>query len=91
MGNCLRYAKNEVTVCTAYYENCFEISIRDDGTGFDEEALKNIFTRFYKGKNGNTGLGLAITKSIIEGHNGTVTAQNSPDGGAMFNIKLPVS
>lgn len=91
MGNCLRYAKNEINVYTAAYEKWYEISIKDDGTGFDEEALKNVFTRFYKGKNGNTGLGLAITKSIIEGHNGVITAENSPDGGAMFKIKLPVA
>jgi len=47
------------------------------------------FERFYKGKKGNVGLGLAISKNIIERHNGKITARNS-ESGAVFTIVLPV-
>ena len=60
----------------------------DDGPGIDANELPNIFDRFYKGKKGNVGLGLAISKNILENHNGKITAQNSKSG-AMFTIVLP--
>ena len=61
----------------------------DDGPGFDNQELPNIFDRFYKGKKGNFGLGLAISKNIIEKHNGKITAKNS-ESGALFIIELPI-
>jgi signal transduction histidine kinase len=90
MGNCLRYARSEINVITSNSGNWFEIIIRDDGEGFDSNELEKVFERFYKGKNGNSGLGLAITKTIIEKHNGSIDASNCPEGGAEFRIKLPI-
>lgn len=83
LGNCLRYCTKEVIVLL---NNNIEIS--DDGAGFDEDDLAHVFERFYKGKGGNHGLGLAITKSIIERHGGTVIAKNKPGKGACFIISF---
>lgn len=90
LGNCLRHAKNEINITTSNNGEWFEIKVNDDGEGFDEKELKNVFERFYKGKKGNTGLGLAITKVIIEKHRGIITAGNGANGGAEFAIRLPV-
>lgn len=90
ISNCLRYAKTKVIIEESITEDkMLELIISDDGQGFDEEDLKNLFERFYKGKKGNFGLGLAITKNIIEKHNGRITAENT-DTGAMYKIMLPL-
>lgn len=90
MGNCVRYARSQVSIVTSNDGRQFEIVIRDDGEGFDQNESKKVFERFYKGKKGGTGLGLAITKAIIEKHGGTVEAVNAADGGAEFRIRLPI-
>ena len=77
LSNCIRYAQTQIQIKIIKHEDKIEISISDDGPGFLENEIPNLFNRFYKGKNGNYGLGLAITKSIIEKHNGSIIAQNS--------------
>jgi signal transduction histidine kinase len=57
----------------------------------DEAELTQVFERFYKGKKGNTGLGMTITKAIIEKHKGSIEAANRPDGGAKFTVMLPLA
>lgn len=90
IGNCIRYANNTVSIVPKIIDRSkIEIVIRDDGPGIDSNELPNIFERFYKGKKGNVGLGLAISKNIIERHNGKITARNS-ESGAVFTIVLPV-
>ena len=90
ISNCLRYAASTVTVSLELTEeSLFKVTISDDGPGFDANELPSIFERFYKGKKGNYGLGLTITKNIIEKHNGKITAFNS-DAGAIFEIELPL-
>lgn len=91
MGNCVRYARSEVNIVTANDGRFFEIRIRDNGDGFDENESKKVFERFYKGKKGGSGLGLAITKAIVEKHNGTIDAGNAPGGGAEFRIRIPIA
>lgn len=90
LGNCLRYARSRVTVSAQTRDKNFEIVVSDDGNGFEENDLKNIFERFYKGSKGDTGLGMAITKVIIEKHQGSISASNAAEGGALFIIKLPL-
>lgn len=68
-----------------------EIIISDSGPGIHKEDLPYIFNRFYKGKhagNDSIGIGLAMSRSIIESQNGTITAENSSHTGARFVIKL---
>lgn len=68
-----------------------EITVRDEGGGIDPADLPNIFERFYKGKNssdGSVGIGLALARSIIVSQNGTVKAENAPEGGALFTVRF---
>lgn len=67
------------------------IRIRDSGPGFEEDELHRLFERFYRGKDTKTsgfGIGLALSKSIITGQGGTVSARNHPEGGAVFLIRF---
>lgn len=90
ISNCIRYAKTMVSIEGKLLENNnIEIKIYDDGPGFDEKDIANLFERFYKGKKGNFGLGLAISKSVILKHNGEIKAENC-ENGAMFTIVLPL-
>lgn len=90
LSNCIRYANNTVEVSSEHSEEGrIRITISDDGPGFDSDELPNIFERFYKGSKGNFGLGLAISKNVIEKHNGCIIAGNT-DTGAIFRIELPV-
>jgi len=68
------------------------VSFQDDGPGIAKENLASIFDPFYTTKRPGrgTGLGLSICKSVMKEHNGTVEAANSPDGGAVFTVTLPV-
>jgi len=68
------------------------VSIRDRGTGIDPEILPRLFTKFTTKSNQGTGLGLYISKSIIEAHGGQIWAHNNYDGekGATFSFSLPM-
>jgi len=66
-----------------------QIEISDDGEGIDEIEIDHIFERFYKGKAGQFGLGLAISKSIISKHGGSIYVVNG-DVGTKFIIVLPI-
>lgn len=68
-----------------------EITVRDSGCGFSEDDLPHIFERFYKGKSDSKdsfGIGLNLTKMVVERQNGIISAKNSSDGGAEFTVKL---
>ena len=70
------------------------INISDNGNGFPEEAIPNLFRKFYRipgTKSGGTGLGLSIARGFIEAHKGTITARNKKEGGAEFIIFLPTT
>lgn len=89
LGNCIRHSKSQINVSTSYEGDHLVIRVSDDGEGFGDEDLKNVFERFYKGKKGDTGLGLSITKVIIEKHGGVINVFNGKGGGAEFVITLP--
>ena len=63
----------------------------DSGPGFDPKTLDNILDPFFTTKDDGTGLGLPIVQSIIQGHNGKLSLDNYPDGGAMTIITLPAA
>jgi two-component system, OmpR family, sensor histidine kinase CssS len=91
LGNCIRHAESEVQVITSKNDSYFNIKVMDDGKGFSEKDHSRVFERFYKGKGGDTGLGLSITKVIVERHGGIVNAENREEGGALFLFTLPVA
>ncbi len=66
------------------------ISIQDEGSGIDEEAIDHLFEPFFTTKKGGTGLGLAIANKIIEAHDGRIVFRNREEGGAEFDIILPL-
>jgi two-component system sensor histidine kinase KdpD len=77
-----------------YYDSGYlVIQVMDRGKGFPEEELPLVFNKFYRGKSsktGGTGLGLSISKGFIEALNGTITAENRRNGGAIFTAKISV-
>jgi two-component system sensor histidine kinase KdpD len=76
-----------------YDQGHLTIQVMDRGKGFPPSELASVFNKFYRGKEaaaGGTGLGLSIVKGFVEAHNGTVTAANRQNGGALFTIKIPV-
>jgi signal transduction histidine kinase len=90
MENAEEHGKIEI-ICT---DNALftEITIRDNGAGFDNEDLPRLFDRFYRGKNASAagyGIGLALCKMIVSEQGGTVTAKNHPQGGAVFALRFP--
>jgi len=89
--NAIRYAKKQIVVSVKPSKDFVEIAIDDDGIGIDKNIRDQIWERYFIGKEGHTGLGLTITKSIIEKHEGDIFAEDSPLGGARFVIRLPLN
>ncbi|HEY6885499.1 MAG TPA: ATP-binding protein [Nitrososphaeraceae archaeon] len=80
-----------IRVATEKKDNEVVISIKDTGTGINPKILPRLFTKFATTSNTGTGLGLFISKSIIEAHGGRIWAKNNPDGkGATFAFSLPI-
>jgi signal transduction histidine kinase len=88
LANGIRHARQTVTVRLQRIANGVRITIEDDGPGLREEDRKRIFERFFHGDAGDTGLGLAITRAIIEKSGGSITAGNRREGGAIFTIEF---
>jgi two-component system sensor histidine kinase MprB len=69
------------------------VTVRDHGSGVDEEDLPFLFDRFFRGTNSRgsqgSGLGLAIVRQVTEQHGGSASVANTPDGGALFTLSMP--
>lgn len=91
LDNCIRHAQTcvQIQIDTPKDSPFLLITIQDDGDGFSEENLNQLFERFYKGRKGLFGLGLSISKSVIEKHQGQIHAKNAHPG-AIFEIQLPL-
>ena len=68
-----------------------EMMIRDFGTGLPKDRPDKIFDHFFSTKQKGMGMGLAIVKSIVETHGGTITAENASDRGARIVVRLPAA
>lgn len=86
ISNAFKYCKTMVTVACKNENDKTIIAISDDGDGIDKDDLPHVFERFYTGKKGNTGIGLALTKEIIKMHGGEIRARN--ENGAVVEITL---
>jgi signal transduction histidine kinase len=101
LNNAIKFASNQkenrgtVTVTLEPNHSNREeaiVSIRDDGEGIHQEILPRLFTKFATKSFAGTGLGLYISKSILEEHGGRMWAQNNSDGqGATFTFTLPLT
>lgn len=92
LKNCIEHSSEGSTIDVEYEENNVYtvVKISDNGNGIAEEDLPHIFERFYKGKNSSTdsiGIGLALSKSIIEQNNGYISAESKEGKGTVFTIK----
>jgi signal transduction histidine kinase len=87
--NGLRHANTHLSITAYMQNNQLYITFEDDGEGISEDMIPHIFHRFVKGKNGETGLGLAIARAIIEQTDGRITVDKSILGGARFTVIFP--
>ncbi|GIO24594.1 cell wall metabolism sensor histidine kinase WalK [Oceanobacillus sp. J11TS1] len=89
--NAIRHASEEVSIRVYQQKNQIYFEVEDDGEGISQEDVDKIFHRFMKGKGGETGLGLAIARAIIEQSHGKIFVSSSEKlGGAKFTMRLPV-
>lgn len=92
VDNALRHAQRKVRLTADAVGDAFAIVVSDDGAGFSADYLPTAFERFSRenGRSGGAaGLGLAITRSLVDAHGGTITAGNGTDGGARVEMVLP--
>lgn len=92
LKNSIEHTSEYGTVEVNYSENKLytRILIKDNGKGIDSDDLPHIFDRFYKGKNGSDdsfGIGLSLSKTIIEKEGGSITVKSTPNIGTIFTIK----
>jgi signal transduction histidine kinase len=71
-------------------KNSVTVSVKDNGPGIDESVKGNLFKPFVTTRASGFGIGLAVSRSIIEKHKGTIWAENIPGGGAEFSFRLQV-
>ena len=68
-----------------------EACVEDSGPGFDAKSAEQLFEPFYSTKAHGMGIGLSISRSIVEAHHGRIWARGAPDGGASFHFALPAA
>jgi len=78
-----------VTLQAAETETSTIIEVVDNGHGIPQELLPHIFERFYKGRQGGLGLGLAIVRELVTAHNGIIDVSSEPDRGTTVTVRLP--
>lgn len=93
LKNCMEHTPPGGCIQVFFSQNAIytEIVIEDNGPGFDREDLPHLFELFYKGKNASSqsvGIGLALARMVVSRQNGTLKAENRPEGGARFTIKF---
>lgn len=76
--------------------NMAVIKVKDNGKGFTHESMNKLFERFYEGDHRKhntigTGIGLSLTKNLVELHGGTILVESEPDKGACFIVRIPIS
>jgi signal transduction histidine kinase len=91
--NSLKFTKSgKISVTSEKNDNHAMVSVKDTGIGIDPEIIPRLFSKFATKSFSGTGLGLFISKSIIEAHGGKIWAANNSDGkGATFAFSLPVN
>ncbi|HWR55288.1 MAG TPA: HAMP domain-containing sensor histidine kinase [Negativicutes bacterium] len=96
VSNALRFTPGDgkIEITATAYSGGVQISVQDNGQGMDPEELSFIWQRFYTGdhsrqRSSGRGLGLSISKTIIEAHGGTIEATSTRGQGATFIVRLP--
>jgi signal transduction histidine kinase len=79
-----------ISIRTSRVEKFAQLSVSDRGPGIPEDKLKEVFEPFFTSKAEGMGMGLSISRTIIEAHHGLIWAKNRDHGGATFRIRLPL-
>ncbi len=94
LSNAIKFTNGEggnISIISKKKDNQLIVSVKDTGSGIDPEILPRLFSKFATNSFEGTGLGLFISKSIIEAHGGRIWAENNSDGkGATFSFSLPI-
>jgi len=92
LGNAVKFAESKVSVELKSTPEVLTVEVSDDGQGIEESAMRHIFDRFYQGdgshKAEGNGLGLAIAKRVVDLMEGEIFAENLPEKGCKFTVKL---
>ena len=96
LGNAIKFTRKEagrnITINAEMKNSEANVSIKDTGSGISPEIKPKLFSKFVTDSPGGTGIGLFISKSIIEAHGGRIWADNNADGkGATFAFSLPLN
>ena len=98
LSNAIKYSHdgNKIYVQTEEKDGTVQISIRDTGIGISPEDLPHVFNGFFRGKAGQSmasghGIGLAVSRQIVEAHNGAIAVESELGKGTTFVVSLPIS
>lgn len=93
IGNAIKFTQKGTIDISAGREGDFvRVTVKDSGSGIDPEVMPRLFTRFVTKSESGTGLGLYISKNVVEEHGGKMRAENNPGGrGASFTFMLPAA
>ena len=84
-------SQRRLVLTTAVEAGFVQLAVADRGTGIPENQLDHVFEPFVTFREQGLGLGLAISRSIVRAHNGSIQAENNVDGGATFRCFLPLA
>jgi two-component system sensor histidine kinase VicK len=98
ISNAIKYSPSGgvVTIKSAVLDETIQLMFQDQGIGLTQEAINHIFERYQRVNSGatrhikGTGLGLPITRQIIEMHNGRIWVESMPNHGSTFYVELPI-
>jgi two-component system sensor histidine kinase KdpD len=93
--NALKYTpeKSPIEITAAVADGPLRFEVADHGPGFAAGEETKVFDKFYRGahgERGGVGLGLTITRALVEAHGGSIRAANRPGGGAVFTVEIPI-
>ena len=93
IANAIKYSpvKTEITVEAQVIDEALLIKVADQGYGIPADALPHVFEPFFTRKARGIGLGLAVTKRIVDSHGGSITVDSTTGAGSTFTVDLPAS
>ena len=84
-------SQRQLVLATGFTDGFVQLAVSDGGPGIPENQLERVFEPFVTFRQQGLGLGLAISRSIVSDHGGSISAENNPEGGATFRCLLPIA